>query len=110
MRNGGNEEKQGMVNVFRGHSWLLRFEQVHEVLWGSHGRSPGVGAGGLVNGHQGLMDVPQGILWMVPKVSHGQFLWVSHRWAPGSHRRCLGHLMELSWGLMDAPSICCGHS
>lgn len=50
------------------------------------------------------------ILWMVPKVSHGQFLWVSHRWAPGSHGWCLGHLMELSWGLMDALSICCGHS
>lgn len=48
-----------MVNVFRGHSWLLRFEQVHEVLWGSHGRSPGGGAGGLVDGHQELMDVPQ---------------------------------------------------
>lgn len=66
--------------------------------------------GGLVDGHQGLMDVPQGILWMVPGVSHGRFLWVSHWWAPGSHRWCLGHLMELSWGLMDAPSICCGHS
>lgn len=24
-RNGGNEEKWGMVGVFRDHSWLLRF-------------------------------------------------------------------------------------